>query len=40
MSSGLLRYETTHNLDQIRLKPSFSAYEFLSAHFEGRTLRE
>ena len=37
---GLLRYETTHNLDQIRLKPSFSALEFLTAHFEDREPRE
>ena len=33
---GWLRYETTHNLDQIRLKPGFSAMEFLTAHFENR----
>ncbi len=33
---GWLRYETTHNLDQIRLKPEFSALEFLTAHFESR----
>lgn len=33
---GWLRYETTHNLDQIRLKPGFSAIEFLSAYFENR----
>ena len=33
---GWLRYETTHNLDQIRLKPGFSALEFLTAHFEDR----
>ena len=33
---GWLRYETTHNLDQIRLKPDFSALEFLTAHFEDR----
>ena len=31
-----LRYETTHNLDQIRLKPGFSALEFLTAYFENR----
>jgi hypothetical protein len=35
-SRGWLRYETTHNLNQIRLKPGFSAFEFLSAHFEER----
>ncbi|MBW2739004.1 MAG: DUF4007 family protein [Deltaproteobacteria bacterium] len=33
---GWLRYETTHNLNQIRLKPGFSAIEFLTAHFENR----
>lgn len=33
---GWLRYETTHNLDQIRLKPGFCALEFLTAHFEDR----
>jgi len=33
---GWLRYETTHNLDQIRLKPGFSVLEFLTAHFEDR----
>ena len=33
---GWIRYETTHNLDQIRLKPGFSVLEFLTAHFEDR----
>jgi len=37
---GFMRYETTHNLDQIRLKSSLSAFELLSAHFEGRSVRE
>ncbi len=37
--SGWLRYETTHNLDQIRLKPGVSALEFLTAHFEDREPR-
>lgn len=37
---GWLRYETTHNLDQIRLKPGFSAISFLAAHFEDREPRE
>jgi hypothetical protein len=37
---GWLRYETTHNLDQIRLKPGFSAIDFLSAYFEEREPRE
>jgi len=37
---GWLRYETTHNLDQIRIKPGFSALEFLTAHFEDREPRE
>jgi len=36
---GWLRYETTHNLDQIRLKPGVSAIEFLTAHFEEREPR-
>lgn len=31
-----LRYETTHGLDQVRLKPGFSAIEFLDAYFENR----
>lgn len=33
---GWLRYETTHNLDQVRLKPGFSAHEFLAAYYEDR----
>lgn len=33
---GWLRYETTHNLDQIRLRPGYTALEFLSAYFEDR----
>jgi hypothetical protein len=37
---GWLRYETTHNLDQIRLKPGFSALSFLTAHFENREPHE
>ena len=37
---GWLRYETTHNLNQIRLKPGFSAIEFLTAHFESREPHE
>ena len=37
---GWLRYETTHNLDQIRIKPGFSVLEFLTAHFEDREPRE
>jgi DNA repair protein RadC len=37
---GWLRYETTHNLDQVRLKPGFSALEFLKAHFEEREPHE
>lgn len=36
---GWLRYETTHNLDQIRLKPGFSALEFLTAHYKNEELR-
>lgn len=31
-----IRYETTHHLDQIRLKPWLSALEFLAAHYENR----
>jgi hypothetical protein len=34
---GWLRYETTHNLDQIRLKKGYSYLEFLSAYYEDRT---
>lgn len=37
---GWLRYETKHNLDQIRLKPGFSAFEFLTAYFEDREPRK
>ena len=37
---GWIRYETTHSLDQIRLKPGFSALEFLTAHFEDREPRQ
>ena len=33
---GWLRYETTHNLDQIRLKQGLSAFEFLNAYYENR----
>ena len=33
---GWLRYETTHNLDQIRIRPEFSAIEFLTAYYEDR----
>ena len=33
---GWLRYETTHNLDQIRLKPGYTSFSFLFAHFENR----
>jgi hypothetical protein len=35
---GWLRYETTHNLDQIRLKPGFSAIKFLAAHYKNEEL--
>jgi hypothetical protein len=37
---GWLRYETTHNLDQIRLKKGFTALEFLSAYYEDRSPKE
>lgn len=33
---GWLRYETTHNLDQIRLKPRITAIEFIRAFYEDR----
>lgn len=35
---GRLRYETAHNLDQIRLKPGFSSPAFLTAYYEDREL--
>ena len=31
-----VRYEGTHDLDQIRLKPTLSSIEFLTAYFEER----
>ncbi len=31
-----LRYETTHNLDQIRLKPGYDSIEFLTAYYAER----
>jgi len=37
---GWLRYETTHNLDQIRLKAEFSAIHFLTAYYKGGEPRE
>lgn len=37
---GWLRYETTHNLDQIRLKTELSAIHFLTAYYEGSEPRE
>ena len=33
---GWLRYETTHNLDQIPLRPNLSSISFLTAYFEDR----
>jgi len=33
---GWIRYETTHNLDQLRLKPGYDSFEFLTAYYEGR----
>ncbi len=33
---GWVRYESTHNLDQIRLKDEFSSIEFLTAFYEDR----
>ena len=35
-NNGWLRYETTHNLDQIRLKPDYDSMEFLTAYYERR----
>jgi len=35
-SRGWLRYETTHKLDQIRLKPGYSALEFIAAYYDER----
>ncbi len=35
-TEGLLRYETTHNLDQIRLIPGYEPEEFLTAYYEAR----
>lgn len=35
-TEGLLRYETTHNLDQIRLIPGYTPEEFLTAYYEAR----
>jgi hypothetical protein len=32
---GWVRFESTHNLDQIRLKEGFSALSFLQAHYAG-----
>ncbi len=33
--NGWLRYESTHNLDQIRLKEDFTALTFLKRYYEG-----
>jgi len=33
--NGWVRYESTHNLDQIRLKEDFSALAFLQRYYEG-----
>ena len=35
-NKGWLRYETTHNLDQVRLRPGFTSIEFLTAYYEQR----
>lgn len=37
---GWLRYETTHNLDQIRLKTGLSAIHFLTAYYKGGEPRD
>ncbi len=34
--NGWLRYETTHNLDQARLKPGYHSMEFLASYYEQR----
>lgn len=34
---GWLRYETTHNLDQIRLKSGLTAVSFLTSYYTGQT---
>lgn len=33
---GWIRYETTHNLDQVRLRQGYTPLEFIAAHFEDR----
>jgi hypothetical protein len=35
-NKGWLRYETTHNLDQVRPRPGFDSLEFISAFYEHR----
>ena len=35
-NNGWLRYETTHNLDQVRLKPQYGTAEFLTAYYKQR----
>ncbi len=35
-NKGWIRYETTHNLDQLRLIPGYDCREFLRAYYEGR----
>lgn len=37
---GWVRYETTHHLDQVRLKPGLTTLELLTAYFEQREPRE
>lgn len=32
--NGWVRYESTHNLDQVRLQPGLSALAFLTAYYE------
>jgi len=36
---GWIRYESTHNLDQIRLRSDFNSLEFLTAYYESREPR-
>ena len=37
-NNGWLRYETTHDLDQIRIKADLSAIDFLKAYYENKKL--
>lgn len=39
-NKGWIRYESTHNLNQVRLKHEFSPLQFLAAHYGHRPLLE